>query len=187
MTFSVGLKGVAQQDLATVETLIFDTLHSLADEGFEDDMIAAALNTIEFSLRENNTGGFPRGLAVYVDALDTWLYGRDPLLPIRYEAPLVSAAAQIENDPFFFQGLIRQHLLENSHRSIVILEPDAALAERTEAEEEARLAALKAQMSTADLNGRNGKRRRPAPPAKHARFTRNPRYAAHAAARRPGP
>ena len=33
----------------------------MAESGFTDTSIEAAMNTIEFSLRENNTGSFPRG------------------------------------------------------------------------------------------------------------------------------
>jgi len=45
-----------------VETLILDTLAGLVRDGIETDMIEAALNTTEFGLRENNTGGFPAAL-----------------------------------------------------------------------------------------------------------------------------
>jgi Zn-dependent M16 (insulinase) family peptidase len=151
MTFAVGLKGVAQDDLEAVEKLIFDTLQKLAEEGLEEDMVAAALNTMEFSLRENNTGGFPRGLAIYLNALDTWLYGRDPLLPLRYEAPLAAVKEQLANNSTVLQELIQTHLLQNVHRSVVVLEPDALLAQRMEEDEQARLAVLKAGMNESDL------------------------------------
>ena len=44
-------------------------VHSAAKEGFEADAIEASLNTIEFSLREFNTGGFPKGLWVELNYL----------------------------------------------------------------------------------------------------------------------
>ena len=37
--------------------MILTHLERLANEGFTDTAIEAAINTIEFSLRENNTGG----------------------------------------------------------------------------------------------------------------------------------
>ncbi|TLN06672.1 peptidase M16, partial [bacterium] len=70
MFFSVGMKGVQPDDLDSVEVLIQDTLKQLAAEGIDADAIAAAMNTVEFSLRENNTGSFPRGLGVMLRALD---------------------------------------------------------------------------------------------------------------------
>ena len=59
-TYSVGLKGVAKDDVPKVEALVVDTLSQLASEGFAADDLEASLNTIEFSLREFNTGSFPK-------------------------------------------------------------------------------------------------------------------------------
>ena len=51
-TFSVGLKGVKEEDVGKVEELVLATMTKLADVGFEQDAIQAALNTMEFRLRE---------------------------------------------------------------------------------------------------------------------------------------
>ena len=50
-TFSVGLKGVKEEDVGKVEELVLATMTKLADVGFEQDAIQAALNTMEFRLR----------------------------------------------------------------------------------------------------------------------------------------
>ena len=49
------MKGVAIADAGKVEPLVLATLAQLADDGIDPAMIAAAVNTIEFRLRENNT------------------------------------------------------------------------------------------------------------------------------------
>jgi Zn-dependent M16 (insulinase) family peptidase len=66
----------------------------LAESGFEPEMVEAALNSIEFSLRENNTGSYPRGLGLFMRTLRPWNYGGDPLAAAGYERrwPLSSAA-----------------------------------------------------------------------------------------------
>ena len=46
------------------------------------------MNTIEFRLRENNSGSFPRGLNLMLRALTTWLYDADPLCLLAFEAPM---------------------------------------------------------------------------------------------------
>lgn len=51
--------------------------------GFSEGAIEAAINTIEFSLRENNTGSFPRGLSLMLRAMGAWIYDRDPYTPIQ--------------------------------------------------------------------------------------------------------
>jgi Zn-dependent M16 (insulinase) family peptidase len=151
MTFSVGLKGVAQENVNQVETLIVETLDQLVREGFEPEMVEAALNTIEFSLRENNTGSYPRGLSLLLNALNTWSYGRDPLLPLRYEAPLAFVKEILENDETYLQTLVANYLLNNRHRSTVILEPDPELARQKEEKEIARLAAVQAELTEEEL------------------------------------
>jgi hypothetical protein len=88
-TFAIGLKGVSTEDIPKVEKLIFDTLASIAEEGFTQAAIDSSVNTIEFSLRENNTGRFPRGLSLMLRSLAAWLYDGDPIEPLRYEQPLV--------------------------------------------------------------------------------------------------
>lgn len=80
--FSVGLKGVAPENSSQVESLVMDTLARLEKEGFTSTAIEAAINTIEFSLRENNTGRFPRGLSLMLRAMGSWIYDRDPLRPL---------------------------------------------------------------------------------------------------------
>ena len=75
-TFSIGLKGVKPEDVPKVEELAVSTLSEAASSGFEADAIEASLNTIEFSLREFNTGGFPRGLSLMLSIMPRWLYGQ---------------------------------------------------------------------------------------------------------------
>ncbi|NTV64323.1 MAG: peptidase M16, partial [Oscillochloris sp.] len=151
-TFAVGMKGIAITDAPRVEELILTTLTRLSDEGIDSDTIAAALNTFEFSLRENNTGSFPRGLSLMLRALGTWLYDGDPLAPLRFEAPLATIRARLASGERLFEGLIQRALLDNLHRTIVLLRPDTAQAERDAAEERARLDAARAAMSDRDVD-----------------------------------
>jgi presequence protease len=151
MIFSAGLKGVQPADADKVEALILEKLEKLAEQGIEPDMIEAALNTIEFSLRENNTGSYPRGLSLMSRALHTWTYGGDPLASLFFEAPLAEVRARLSQNPAYLQDLIRTYLLDNTHRTTVVLTPDPDLNRREEAEEEARLAKARAGLSEADL------------------------------------
>jgi hypothetical protein len=151
-TFSVGMKGVKAESVEAVERLILGTLAKLADEGFEPEAVEAAVNTIEFSLRENNTGSFPRGLGLTFGAMSNWLYDLDPLAPLKFEEPLTAVKEIIVGDPMYLPGLIRTYLLENNHRAAVILEPDPTLQQRQETAEKEKLAAIKARLNEAQLN-----------------------------------
>jgi Zn-dependent M16 (insulinase) family peptidase len=149
--FSTGLKGVALADIDKVEPLVLDTLRALAKQGIDPDMIEAAVNTIEFARRENNTGSFPRGIVVGWMTMRTWIYGGDPFAPLLFEAPLAAIKARLKPGSRYFENLIMAHLLENPHRTTVILKPDPELQQRQEAAEKERLAQVRAGMSREEL------------------------------------
>jgi len=151
MYFSAGLKGIAVNDAEKVESLIFTTLQQLAENGIDPNTIEASLNTIEFSLRENNTGSFPRGLSLMLRSLSSWLYDGDPFVPLTFESPLAAIKVHLKAKERFFENLIRQHLLENQHWTTVILTPDSEVAKQEEAAEKERLMQARAKMNEANL------------------------------------
>jgi Zn-dependent M16 (insulinase) family peptidase len=135
--FSTGLKGVALAEIDKVEPLVLETLRTLAKRGIDPEMIEAAVNTIEFARRENNTGSFPRGIAIGLMTMRTWIYGGDPLAPLLFEAPLAAIKARLTPGARYFENLIMEHLLENPHRTTVILKPDSELQQRRDPRVEA--------------------------------------------------
>lgn len=145
--FSVVMKGIAGADAEKVERLILETLEKLSSEGIDPEMVEAAINSIEFSLRENNTGSYPRGLSLFMRALQNWNYGRDPLELLRYETPLAVVKRRIAADPDFLGRLIRIYLLDNPHRLTVLAEPDPTHNQRLAEEERRKLDAAKAAMT----------------------------------------
>jgi Zn-dependent M16 (insulinase) family peptidase len=151
--FSIGLKGIDQADADKVEQLITDTLSGLAGRGIDPLTVEAALNTVEFHLRENNTGSFPRGIVFMLRALRSWLHGRDPLTPLAFAEPLAAIKGRIAGGDRYFENLLRRYFIDNPHRTVVLLKPDHAQAEREAKEEEAHLAQVRAGMSAADVNG----------------------------------
>lgn len=148
--FTVGLKGVPEAHVAAVEPLILETLAGLVREGIDPDQIDAAMNTVEFQLRENNTGSYPRGLWLMLVALNTWLYDADPIAPLAFEAPLAAIKQRLASGEQYFEGLIQRFLVDNTHRVHVILRPDSELARRLAEAERARLDAAFAAMSPSE-------------------------------------
>ena len=71
-----------------VDELILNELQRLKKEGFSSTAVEAALNSIEFSLRENNTGSFPRGLSLMLRSMSSWIYDKDPFQPLQWTDPL---------------------------------------------------------------------------------------------------
>ena len=143
MTFSVGMKGIQPDAAGEVEALILATLQELSQEGIESAMVEASYNTLEFGLRENNTGSYPRGLSLMMSALHGWLYRNDPITPLGFEAPLAAVRRRLDEDPAYLRDLIRVHVVDNPHRAVVILRPEPGLNQRQEAAERQELEAVR--------------------------------------------
>ena len=142
LTFDTGLKGVAPEDAQAVEDCVMDCLQELVQNGIGAEHIEAAINSVEFALRENNTGRFPVGLSVMLRALTTWLHDGDPLSPLCFEKPLAVIKGRLHTGEAYFEGLIKKWLLDNPHRVRVTLAPDTSLSARQIAEEQERILAM---------------------------------------------
>ena len=151
MFFSVGLKGTNVEKADIVEKLILDTLTGLARDGIDPQTIEAAINTIEFRLRENNTGSYPRGLILMLRSLTTWLYDSDPVALLNFESHLKAIKIRTTEDKTFFEDLIDRFFVRNTHRTTVILKPDSDLREKKEVAEKEKLAEIRDKMTGAQL------------------------------------
>ncbi|CAM2057905.1 presequence protease [Desulfovibrionales bacterium] len=133
--YSIGLKHCAAEDADRIEALIFETLRSLVQDGFNPALVEAALNFAEFTLRENNTGSFPRGFSLMLRCLRPWLHGGDPIAALAYKRPLAALKTRLATGELVFEDLITTHFLENSSRTTLLLIPDSRLKiQRDEAE-----------------------------------------------------
>jgi Zn-dependent M16 (insulinase) family peptidase len=137
--WTVGLKGIDEKDVDLVETLILGTLEKLSVEGIDKETVEAAINSLEFAMRENNTGSFPRGISLMFRSMRTWLHDGDPLEPLSFEAPLSALKQRLADGERVFEELIRQQLIDNRHRTTVLLMADTKQAAREAAEERAKL------------------------------------------------
>ncbi|MBU2497987.1 MAG: insulinase family protein, partial [Proteobacteria bacterium] len=151
MYFSTGLKGIDPAHGDDIEALILETLTGLVNRGIDPRTVEAAQNTVEFILRENNTGNYPRGLVLMLRALTTWLYDDEPLALVAFESPLRSVKAKIGAEEAFFETLIDEHFLKNTHWTQLLLRPDPAMAKKEEAAEQERLAEFRSSLGASDL------------------------------------
>jgi Zn-dependent M16 (insulinase) family peptidase len=149
--FSTGLKGIAPENIDRAQNLIIQTLRYLAANGINRNDIEAALNIIEFAFRENNTGSYPRGLVLMLRALNSWLYDLDPLALVAFERPLSAIKSAIKDHPRYFEGLIERYLLNNPHRTTVILRPEKGLIEKEKDAQEKILAEYLGKLNDSEI------------------------------------
>ena len=151
--FTAGMRGVQTEDVDKIEEIILTTLTAIVENGFDKAMVDATVNTIEFQLRENNFGSYPRGLILMVRALTTWLHNGDPFASLDFAPPLEAVKRRLAAGEPIFETMVRQHMVENSHRTTVHLVPDPGLQSRQEEAETDRLDKIRASFSESDLQG----------------------------------
>ena len=96
-------------------------VEKLLEKGLDHELVTAALDHEEFSLREADFG-YPAGVALALSALSTWTYDEDlPCARVRYEECLAHLREGLENG--LFEELLRELFLENGHMAHVELRP----------------------------------------------------------------
>lgn len=110
----------------------------------------AGINYYEFKYREADFGSYPKGLMYGLQVLDSWLY--DDRLPfIHIEANETFAELRGKVKTGYFEGLVQKYLLDNTHRSVVILQPKLGLLEEQEQKQREKMAQVKAAMSPEEI------------------------------------
>ncbi len=151
MVFSTGMRGIETKNIDQVESLITSALKNIIKEGIDPKTIEASINTIEFSLRENNTGPYPRGLIVMLRTLSAWIYDRDPIPPLAFQKPLDEIKSKLSDGSFRFENLIQDYLINNQHRVTVILMPDSTIGAKRNEKENIRLQQAQSSFSQEQL------------------------------------
>lgn len=111
------------------------------------------MNTIEFQMREFNTGSFPKGLSFMLGAMSKWLYDSSPTDGLKFEKPLAELKAKIaDSGSKVFQDIIQDYLLKNNHRVTIEMVPSKTLEAEQLKDEEDRLVAIKESLSDDELD-----------------------------------
>jgi Zn-dependent M16 (insulinase) family peptidase len=149
MLFAAGLEGSDPEYTKAVETLILDTLKNVAENGVPQEQIDACLHQLELQQRELSSGSYPYGLQLILQALNSATHRGDPVALLDLE-PALAALHKASRDPNFIKQLVKDLLLNNSHRVTLTLKPDATLSQRRDAAEAAQLATIRAQLNAND-------------------------------------
>lgn len=144
--FSVIAKNAnKEQQEEFVETIV-TVLKELVEKGLDKKALRAGLNYYEFKYREADFGSYPKGLMYGLRMLDSWLY--DDTKPfIHVEANDTYKAVKEKIDTGYFEELIRTYLLENTHKSLLILKPEKGLGAKEDEALAKKLADYKASLS----------------------------------------
>lgn len=147
--FSIIAKNANSCDAQRFCQLIRSTLEKTVEEGIDKKALLAGINTMEFRAREADYGSYPKGLMYGIDVFDSWLY--DDSKPFDYLKLDVYAKLKEKVETGYFEDLIRQYFIENTHASFVILEPERGLTSKIDGQVKEKLDAYRNSLSEEEL------------------------------------
>lgn len=148
--FSIIAKNANKEDAERFCRVIRETLEQIVSAGIDRKALEAGINSMEFKFREADYGSYPKGLMYGLDVFDSWLY--DENAPFTYLKQLgVYADLKEKADTGYFETLVRRYLLDNSHASLVVLEPEQGLTAKNEQRLREKLQAYKASLSEEEI------------------------------------
>ena len=148
--FSIVAKGAEESQKEEFLRVIEETLEKLSKGGLDKKRLLAGLNYYEFKYREADFGIYPAGLMYGLQMMDSWLYDDEKPF-IHIEAGDTYAALRKKVDSCYFEELISEKLLNNPHRSVLVLAPERGLTARKDEELAKCLALYKESLSETEL------------------------------------
>jgi Zn-dependent M16 (insulinase) family peptidase len=148
--FVAGLKDVEQPAAEQIEKIIFDVLTDLSDNGIGEKLIASAIHQIEFRRKEITNTPYPYGIKLLLTFVGSWLHDGDPVKILKFEADLKRLHQEIADGPYF-EKQIKKYFLDNQHRVLLTLVPDAEIAPNEEKRVAAELDEIRKNLSGADI------------------------------------
>ena len=148
--FSIVAKGAEESQKEEFLRVIEETLEKLSKGGLDKKRLLAGLNYYEFKYREADFGIYPAGLMYGLQMMDSWLYDDEKPF-IHIEAGDTYAALRKKVDSRYFEELISEKMLNNPHRSVLVLAPERGLTARKDEELAKRLALYKESLSETEL------------------------------------
>ncbi|EPY2272774.1 insulinase family protein [Clostridium sporogenes] len=126
-TISIIVKNSNNDKVEEFKSVVFNTLENLVKEGIDKKLIESSINIKEFSLREADYQGYPKGLIYNMKSMESWLYDEEPTMHLKYEDVLPKIKSALNSN--YFEDLIQRYILDNNHYSVLIVKPEKGLEE----------------------------------------------------------
>ncbi|KAJ3152267.1 Mitochondrial presequence protease [Geranomyces variabilis] len=132
---SFGLQGIKSEDVQRVEDIIMRVLTEAAQTGFDPKRVESVLHQTELSLKHRNANF---GMMVGQQVMSSWIHGADPLEFLKV-AERIERLRGLLATPRYFETMIEKYFLNNKHRLVFVMEPDADYNTNLLSSEKARL------------------------------------------------
>lgn len=149
-TLTIKAKNANVEDANKFKEIIEDKFKEFVSAGLSRKAIEAALNSIEFKVREADFGGMSKGVIYAINALGTWLYDdNDPFSAFDFTNIFNTLRENINTH--FYEELIEKYLINTNHKALVICKPNKSLQEEKENKVKEELKEYKNSLSSEDI------------------------------------
>lgn len=130
--------------------VIENTLSEIVNKGMDSKALEAGINYHEFRYREADFGNYPKGLMYNLQMFDSWLYDDEQVF-LHLEATETFAELKEKVGTGYFENLIQQYLLDNTHGVVVVVKPERGRTAKLDKELEERLQVYKESLSKEEV------------------------------------
>ena len=138
MSFFCGIQGSDLEHAETFKTGVMDVLKDVASKPADPQLVDSILHQIELHQREVNGDGTPYGLSLILSGMGSAIHHSDPVDVWDVDAAINLVKEELK-DPMWLPSLIQTYLIDNPHRVLLTLIPDAQKSEQDQALEQTRL------------------------------------------------
>ena len=132
-------------------SVIREALTDIVKSGLDENALKAGINYHEFRYREADFGSYPKGLMYGIQAFDSWLFDEtQPYMHLEENDTFAFLKEKIGTG--YYEELIQKYMLDNSHTSLVVLEPERGLSAKLEQKTADKLAMYKASLSREEID-----------------------------------
>ena len=148
--FGVVAKNANPEQKDEFVSVIESTLSDIVENGIDQKALEAGINYHEFRYREADFGNYPKGLMYGLQMFDSWLYDDEqPFLHLEATDTFADLKAKVGTG--YFEELIENYLLKNTHGVIVVVKPEKGRTARLDKELAQQLQAYKDSLSEEEI------------------------------------
>lgn len=150
MLFPIVVKNADSSMKDKFKDIVLSTLKEIVKNGIDEKQLQAAINTVEFNLREADPWRIAnKGIQYNEKVLNSWIYDGNPLTHLKYEKNLNDIKEAIKDR--YFENFIEKNMAKNSHCSLVVLNPKKGLENEKNKALEEKIEKYRVSLSEEDL------------------------------------
>lgn len=149
--FSIIAQNAKKEDEARFIEIIEDTIKEIIEEGFDKKALEASITSQEFSFREGDFGYYPKGIAYGSFIFDEWTYSDEHIFNSLSQLEMFKEL-RLGVSEGLFEAVLKERVLLNPHKSIVVMNPKSGMAREKEEELKKKLSEYKASLNEEEIS-----------------------------------